>query len=420
MEDWAEIRRLHRSVGLSQAEVARRLGISRNTVARALRSTVRPAYQRRPRGSVADAFEPQIRALLSSYPTMPATVIAQRIGWPHSISPLKVKLQRIRPEYRGIDPADRLIFAPGQTAQMDLWFPAPRIPVGAGQQRVLPVLVMALGFSRVIDAVMIPSRQAGDLLSGMRVVIERLGRVPRTIVWDRESAIAGKGKPTQAAVGFFGTLATGLKIAPVADPEFKGLVERCNQYLETSFLPGRVFTSPTDFNEQLAAWLPTANMRTVRRLSGRPVDFLDQDRAAMLDLPPVAPTSGLAHRVRLSRDYYVRVDGNDYSVDPRFIGRFVDAHASLSEVSVRVDGQVIARHERCWAARQTISDPDHVITAARLRAHYQTVARRPGARHHLDGHPVQLRALSDYDAMFGVSFDQPHQPSTTDQEGATS
>jgi transposase len=36
-----------------------------------------------------------------------------------------------------------------------------------------------------------------------------------------------------------------------ADPEAKGLIDRCHDYLERSFLPGRTFTSPADFNAQL-------------------------------------------------------------------------------------------------------------------------------------------------------------------------
>src|ERR1700733_12072390 len=60
-------------------------------------------------------------------------------------------------------------------------------------------------------------------------------------------------------------------------------------------------------------WLPTANSRRVRVLDGRPVDFLDADRAQMLSLPPVPPTVETVTSVRLGRDYYVRVAGNDYS-----------------------------------------------------------------------------------------------------------
>lgn len=415
MEDWAEIRRLYRSEGLSKAEIARRLSISWNTVAAAVGSERAPQYSRSPRGSVVDAVEPQIRALLSSFPRMPATVIAQRIGWDRSLTVLKDRVRQIRPEYQGVDPADRLLFEPGRSAQMDLWFPECRIPVGAGQERILPVLVMVLGHSRVIDAVMLPSRKGGDLLSGMWLLIARLGRVPRSVVWDREAAIAGTGKPTTLATGFFGTLATGLKIAPARDPEFKGVVERANGFLETSFLPGRVFASPEDFNTQLTHWLVTANQRVVRRLGGRPAEMLEQDRARMMPLPRSAPATGLTHRIRLARDYYIRVDGNDYSVDPRFIGRFVDAAASLEEVVLRHDGEVIGRHDRCWAQHQTITDPEHVKTAARLRAHYQAQQQRStDTRRHPDGHPVQIRALTDYDALFGVDFPSPQ------QEGASS
>lgn len=413
MEDWAEIRRLHRSEGLSKAEIARRLGISWNTVHAAVTSDRPPRYQRAARGSVADGFEPQVRGLLAEFPRMPATVIAQRIGWPYSITTLKDRVRQIRPEYQGIDPADRLSFEPGAVAQMDLWFPEPRVPVLPGQERVLPVLVMVLGFSRVIDAVMLPSRQGGDLTSGMWELIRRLGRVPKRIVWDREAAIAGTGKPTTLAAGFFGTLATGLKIAPARDPEFKGVVERANGFLETSFLPGRQFTSPADFNAQLREWLPVANQRVVRRLQGRPVDLLAEDRAAMIELPRVAPRVGLAMRTRLARDYYLRVDGNDYSVDPRFIGRHVDAAASPSRVVFSHDGQQISAHERCWGTGQTITDPAHVETAAVLRARYYDLQRQPRARRHDDGHLVQIRPLTDYDALFGVDFSHP-------QEGASS
>jgi IstB-like ATP binding protein len=55
------------------------------------------------------------------------------------------------------------------------------------------------------------------------------------------------------------------------------LVERANGYLETSFLPGRVFVSPDDFNAQLNEWLVRANTRTVRSIGGRPVDLLEAD-----------------------------------------------------------------------------------------------------------------------------------------------
>jgi transposase len=412
VEDWAEIRRLRRAEGVPIKEIARRLGVARNTVRAALSSDRPPKYERRARGSIVDPYEPQIRALLTEWPRMPGPVIAERIKWPHSMPPLRKRLAVIRPEYVGIDPVDRTVYEPGEIAQWDLWFPEDEvaIPVASGQSRTkLPVLVMTLGFSRFMTAVMIPSRQAGDILSGMWQLISQIGRVPKTLVWDRESAIGGTGRVSAPAAAFAGTLATQIRLAPRKDPEFKGMVERANGFLETSFLPGRTFTSPQDFNTQLRDWLVRANARTVRSIQGRPADLLETDYLSMIPLPPVDPPIGLTNRVRLSRDYYVRVDTVDYSVDPRMIGRLVDVTASLNTVTVFCDGQVVARHDRCWAKQGLVTDPVHKATAERMRqALAEDRQRRAAAtRHHSDGHAVALRALPDYDALFGVDFTQP-------------
>lgn len=411
LEDWAEIRRLHRAEGVPIREIARRLGVARNTVRSALTSDRPPKYEREVQGSVADAFEPQVRALLRDTPRMTAPEIARRIGWPHSMSPLKRLLTRIRPEYAGIDPVDKVVYEPGQVTQCDLWFPEPRIPVGVGQARVLPVLVMTVGFSRFMDATMIPSRQAGDILQGMWTIIGRMGRVTRELVWDRESAIGGTGRVSAAAAGFAGTLATRIRLAPPRDAEFKGMVERTNGFLETSFLPGRTFASPYNFNEQLVDWLVPANARTVRSVHGRPVDLLATEYPSMLALPPIAPTVGLHERVRLGREYYVRLDTVDYSVDPRAIGRIVDVTATAEVVTVHCDGQIVAEHRRSWAKHDVVTDPVHKGTAAAMRHALarDRQSRQAATRHHADGHAVSLRALPDYDALFGVDFTHPSQ-----------
>jgi transposase len=92
VEDWAEIRRLRRAEGMPIAEIAWVMGISRNTVKAALASDSPPKYARAPQGLVADAFEPRIRELLAAFPSMPATVIAERVGWPYSVRTLSGKV----------------------------------------------------------------------------------------------------------------------------------------------------------------------------------------------------------------------------------------------------------------------------------------------------------------------------------------
>lgn len=204
MDVWAEIRRLHRSEQIPIKQIARDLGIGRNTVRRALRGEDPPDPHRGPRGSKIDPFVPQIRALLAEYPKMPASVIAERVGWTYSGSLFRERVSELRPEYQGIDPADRLSYTAGEVIQCDLWFPETRIPVGDGQDRMLPVLVMVSGFSRRIEAIMLPSRQGGDLTSGMWALLQRFGGVPRSLLWDREAAIGGLGKPTILAATFAG------------------------------------------------------------------------------------------------------------------------------------------------------------------------------------------------------------------------
>ncbi|MGC0268600.1 IS21 family transposase [Glutamicibacter soli] len=400
VEQWAEIRRLHRAEGVPIKEISRRLGIARNTVRSAVAATEPPKYQRAARGSIADDFEPEIRKLLREYPRMPATVIAERIGWTNSISTLKNRGALIRPEYTSVDPADRLVHEPGHAAQMDLWFPEPRIPVGYGQSMMLPVLVMTLSYSRVLDALMLPSRQGPDLTAGMWSLINKAGAVPKTLIWDRESAIGGKGQVTEIAAAFAGTLATRIILAPPREPEFKGQTERNNQFFETSFLPGRKCTSPQDFNQQLSGWLPKANTRTVRSIQGRPLDRLPTDLAAMTALPPLPPATGFTHRVRLSRDYYVRLDRNDYSVNPSMIGSLVDFTLTMDRVIGVCDQQVVADHPRCWAKHQVITDPDHVQVAATLRSAFNKIRRTTTS--HVNEPVVESRELSDYDKIFGL------------------
>ncbi|GAB3869254.1 hypothetical protein GCM10028801_46080 [Nocardioides maradonensis] len=257
-------------------------------------------------------------------------------------------------------------------------------------------MVITAAHSRFILGRMIPTRHTADLLLGMWMLLQLLGRVPRRLIWDNESGI-GRGKRHADGVGAFtGTLATTLHRLKPYDPESKGLVERRNGYFETSFMPGRDFTSPADFNTQFGDWLDIANARVVRTIKARPVDLIEADRAAMLPLPPVAPAVGWANRIRLGRDYYVRVDSNDYSVDPAVIGRFVDVTADLDRVEIRHEGRLVAVHDRVWARGQTITDPAHVAAAKTLREQFQLPRLAD------DPHDGLVRDLADYDRAFGL------------------
>jgi transposase len=403
VEDWAaEIRRLHRSEGMPIKVIARRVGCSKNTVRAALRRDVPPKYERQPRGSMVDAVEPGIRELLAVTPTMPATVIAERIGWSHSITILKDRVRVLRPFYLPPDPSSRTSYEPGHRMQCDLWFPPVDIPLGHGQVGRSPVLVMVSGYSWVMAAIMIPSRQAPDLIAGHWALLQQLGAVPRELVWDNEGAVgswrSGRPKLAEDFEAFRGVLGIAIHQCKPNDPEAKGLVERGNGYYETSFLPGRSFESPADFTAQMSQWIEVrANQRHHRALGCRPIERWQADRAAMLVLPPVAPVVGWRASVRLPRDHYVRLDSNDYSVHPSVIGRRVEIVADLDRVVVTCGGKVVADHARAWADHQSITDPEHAAAATVMR---QTRSRI--AVPEVVGE-VEQRPLSDYDTVFGLT-----------------
>lgn len=398
MKDWADIREGFFSQGKSIKLLARETGLSRNTIRAAIRSESPPSYARPSRPSLFDAFEPAVRVLLAQTPDMPASVLAERVGWTRSESVFRAKVSALRGEFMPTDPASRTTYQPGELAQCDLWFPAVDIPLGMGQVGRPPVLVMASAYSRMITAVMLPSRQAPDLISGHWLLLQRWGSVPRALVWDNEAAVGswrgGRPKLTDDFEAFRGLLGVKVIQCRPRDPEAKGIVERANQYLETSFLPGRTFTSPTDFNQQLTDWLQgKAAFRRSRVLGCRPIDRWDADRGLMLPLPPIVAAAGWRESKRLPRDHYVRLDANDYSVDPIAIGRMVQVHADTTTVTVRWGSRVVAEHARHWGKHQTVIDPAHHAAADRMRS------KAGNHRQPVQADDVEQRSLSVYDQL---------------------
>lgn len=398
VEDWAEIRRLHRGEGLGVKTIARRLGVARNTVRAALRSDAPPSYERGRRGSIVDAVEPLILEWLRECPEMPATVIAERIGWERSIRVLRDRVAELRPLFVPPDPCQRTSYVPGELAQFDLWQPDVELPVGFGQREKLWVVVGVCGFSRFTGAWVVPSRAAHDVLAGMLRVLEQFGALPRTAVWDQEGCIGQWRRGLQVLTAEFqafrGTLGMGVRLCGPADPEAKGLVERANGYLETSFLPGRHFEDVADFNRQLTSWLRRANNRIHATTRMRPAEAIFEDRGAMMGFPPVLPDPSWRFTTRLARDHYVRVDTNDYSLNPRYVGRRVDVRVTLDEVVATCEETEVARHARCLAKHQTILAPDHARLLRQMRIEARAVSVFAAA--------VEERDLADYDRALGI------------------
>jgi O-antigen/teichoic acid export membrane protein len=318
--------------------------------------------------SVAYASEPQIRKLLATWPMMPTTLIAEQIRWDQSISALLERVTELRSVYSNShQDLSHITHLPGQTAQCGLWFPPTEVPVAIGQARSaqqLPVLTMIAGYSRWLSAMLVPSVHTNDLTAGLWQILTTLDAVPKILTWDSQSAAcrwtAGEAESTSRYDDFCYALGTSLIIGRSADPKTRGLIERAHAYMERSFLSGRTFASPTDFNQQLRDWLDKTNTRPRQPPDRSPADLIYADRKAMLPLPAIPPATGWHLPKKVEGKPFLCFDSNAYSVDPRLIGQQVELVADLNQVRVLYHRKVVAQHDRNWAHGLTIDYPDHV------------------------------------------------------------
>jgi transposase len=395
VERWAELRREHFVRGVAIKELARRYGIDRNTVRRALRSEGPPVYRRAPRPSKLEPFKDEIHRLLKTDPRLPGQRVRELIaplGFEGGKTIVDDYLRELRPLF--LPPPrtfQRTVYRPGEICQFDLWEPKAEVSVGHGQTRRGWVVVACLGYSRAGAGALIFTKQTPDLLAGIRRCLWSLGALPELLVWDRQSGLhARDGRPTREYAAFCGQLRVDWYFCEPADPQAKGVVERMQDFIERSFEPGRTFANERDFQLQLDTWFDMrANPRMHKTLRCRPIDRLIEERALMAPLPKSAPDTDRRWVLRVPPDPHLRFDTCDYSLDPALVGRRVEARVSDREVlAVALDtGEIACRHQRSFARHRTISALEH---ARALRA-------RSGGP---DVEPtVEIRPLARYDQL---------------------
>jgi transposase len=395
VEQWAEIRRMHRVERLSIREIGRRTGLHRKTVRRALSSDAPPRYVRAPVGSKLDPFKDWICERLREDPAIQSLRLremATELGYQGGKTIFDDYVREVRPRFVVKRTFQRTIYRPGELVQCDLWEPRDRVPVGHGQLRRGWVVTAALCWSRLIAGALIFSKEAPDVLWGVGRCLGRIGALPEKLVWDREGAIhAGGGRPSEEFAAFCGQLEVGWIILDAGDAQAKGVLERSHRFMRTSFEPGRRFANPLDFQLQLDGWCDRANRRVHRTTRAVPTQRLAEERKGMRSLPARMPDLDRRFVARVPAQPYLRVDRNDYSIAPTFAGRRVEVRVSQEHVTAVVldTGELACRHRRSFAGGLTFTDPAHQTELDRLRA------RRRG-RHEVD---VETRPLARYDRL---------------------
>jgi transposase len=394
VEQWAEIRRMHRVERLSIREISKRTGLHRKTIRRALAAETPPAYSRPAGMSKLDPFRDWICEQLRADPgiqSLRLREMAGELGYQGGKTIFDDYVREVRPRFLVKRTFQRTVYRPGELVQCDLWEPRAPVAVGHGQTRRGYVVTAELCWSRVLAGALIFSKEAPDILRGLGRCLERLGALPEKLVWDREGAIATLGRPTDAFASFCGQLGVGWVILDAGDAQAKGLLERSHRFMRTNFEPGRWFANPLDFQLQLDGWCDRVNERVHRSVRAVPVERLLEEQHRMRPLPDRLPDCDRRTVVRVPQQPLVRVDRNDYSIDPAFAGRRVELRVSQTEITAIVldTGELACRHRRSFAGGLTVVDPAHQTELERQR-------EKRRQRHDVE---VEIRPLTRYDAL---------------------
>jgi Mu transposase-like protein len=159
-----------------------------------------------------------------------------------------------------------------------------------------------------------------------------------------------------------------------------------------NFEAGRRFANALDFQHQLDGWCDRINARVHRTTRAVVAERLAEERAAMRGLPANLPDTDHRFVTRVAAQPYLRVDRNDYSLDPRLVGRRVEVRVSQSQITaVCLDtGELAARHARVLAGGLCFTDRDHQRALDELRGERKRHRSQP---------EVELRPLARYDAL---------------------
>jgi transposase len=352
--EWAQVRALVAD-GVSEREVARRLGMNRRTVARLVCCDEPPRYRRAPAGSKLDPFEPVLRRLLEEWPQIKAPRATERLreeyGYDGSVDLVKRRLCALRP--RSVRPAQRTGYRPGQVLQFD-WAEMPTRPTLAGRERRVYALIAALPYSGAQTAFFSFEMTLEAFLEGHVRAFEWLGGIPRECVYDNLRAVVARREGDQVVwnqrflhlrgqYGFHATACTP------ATPREKGAVEAAVRYLKSGFWPARRFGDLRELGAQYEDWRDrVANARL--HASGRfPVaERLAEERAALRPLPPTRFDWSGQRTTRVPVDGYLRHGRCFYRAPERLVHERVELRFDRDQVWIVHRGVEVARYRRSY------------------------------------------------------------------------
>jgi transposase len=363
--EWAQVRSLAAD-GVSQREIAARLGINRRTVRRMLAADEPPCYRRRASGSKVDAFEPVIRQVLVDWPRIRAprmTEILREHGYEGSVDVVKRRLRELRP--RTERPAQRTGYRPGQVLQLD-WLELPTRPRIGGRERRVYALLGTLPYSGAQSAHFSFDMTAESFLEGHVRLFDWLGGVVRECVYDNLRSVVARRERDEIRwndrfLHLRGHYAFHSTACTPRTPREKGSVEGGVRHLKSGFWPARRIGSLEDLDEQYRDWRDLVCNRRLHS-TGRFLvnERLAEERRALRRLPPTRFDYAYARTSRVPLDGYLRYRQSFYRAPERLVHQRVELKADRDAVWICHRGSEVARYVRSY-------EPGAWLPAPRMR-----------------------------------------------------
>jgi transposase len=355
--EWARVRALAAD-GVSQREIAARLGINRRTVRRLVEAGEPPRYSRAPSGSIIDAFEPVIVRLLAEWPQIRAPrlteILREDYGYEGGVDLVRKRLAVLRP--RSVQrPAQRTGYRPGQVLQVD-WAEMPTRPRIAGRERRVYALICTLPFSGASTAHFSFDMTIESFLEGHVRAFDWLGGVPRECVYDNLRSAVARREGEQITwnarfVQLRGHYAFHATACTPATPREKGAVEGAVRHHKTGFWPARRFGSLPELDLVYADWRDRIALPR-RHASGHYVvaERLAHEREQLRSLPPVAFDAAGRRATRVPLDGYLKHAGSFYRAPEALVHQRVELRWDRDRVWVEHRGQHVRDYERSYLA----------------------------------------------------------------------
>jgi len=362
-----EVMRLHYADGLSLRFIARKLGLSRNTVRSVLgRTSVKRSTAPAKRTSILDSYVPFLRTVLDETPEMTAPAMLERLrplGYSGGITVLRERMMRLRPR-RDPEAFLTLDFAPASALQVDWADFGYALP---GCPRRVSAFVAALAYSRYLYIEFTVSQSMGAFLRCMDRALAFFGGCCAASIFDNmKTVVLSHGPPATRFNGRFLEYARcrggfAVTACNVRKPNEKGRVERPIGFVRDRFWPGRRFSDLFDLNRQAAEWRDTFANHRVHEVTGKvPALMFEHDERPLLknvdgrlfETDDIEPTG-------VTKMYRVRFDRNTYSVPWRLASQAVVVRGNDDDVSVFLGTKQVAVHRRVWDIGKDIEDPSH-------------------------------------------------------------